>query len=103
LLFEFCVCVSTLADTGNGVVARQVRPLAASTKCEALIAGFRERAAPVSQTVTDCPAPKDNIFLALADTAQAEMLISSDPHLVDMHLWRGISILPPATFLLGIR
>lgn len=72
---------------------------AASTKREAFIAGFRERAVPVSQTVTDCPDPKDNIFLALADTSQAEMLISSDPQLVDMHPWWEIPILPPAAFL----
>ena len=57
----------------------------------------------VTQVVTDCPDPKDNMFLALADTAQAELLVSSDPHLVDMHPWRNIPILPPAAFLVGIR
>jgi len=53
--------------------------------------------------VTDCPDPKDNKFLALAETIGAELIISSDPHLTDMHPWRGIPILPPAAFLVGIR
>jgi putative PIN family toxin of toxin-antitoxin system len=105
LLFEVCVCVSTLAELETVLLRAKFDRYLDRAEREAFIAGFRERALmlPVSQTVTDCPDPKDNIFLALADTAQAEMLISSDPHLVDMHPWRGIPILPPAAFLVGIR
>lgn len=103
LLFEVCVCTETLAELEKVLLRTKFDRYAELTEREAFIAGFRERAVPVSQTVTDCPDPKDNIFLALADTAQAEMLISSDPHLVDMHPWRGIPILPPAAFLVGIR
>lgn len=51
----------------------------------------------------NCPDPKDNIFLALAETAGAELILSSDPHLTGMHPWRGIPILPPAAFLVGVR
>jgi hypothetical protein len=42
------------------------------------------------------------MFLALAETAGVEMVIASDPHLTDMHPWRGIPILPPAAFLIGV-
>jgi len=105
LLFEVCVCAETLAELETVLLRDKFNRYAACTEREAFIAGFRERAlmVPVSQTVTDCPDPKDNIFLVLADTSQAEMLISSDPHLVDMHPWRGIPLLPPAAFLVGIR
>ena len=105
LLFEVCVCVSTLAELEMVLLRAKFDRYLDRAEREAFIAGFHERALmlPVSQTVTDCPDPKDNIFLALADSAQAEMLISSDPHLVDMHPWRGIPILPPAAFLVGIR
>lgn len=65
--------------------------------------GARARRFVVTQVVTDCPDPKDNKFLALAETAGAEFIIASDPHLTDMHPWRGIPILPPAAFLVGIR
>ena len=57
----------------------------------------------VSQVVNDCSDPKDNKFLALALTVNAEMIVASDPHLTAMHPWRGIPILPPAAFLVGVR
>ena len=57
----------------------------------------------VTQQVTDCIDPKDNKFLALALAVSAEMIIASDPHLTQMHPWRGIPILPPAAFLVSAR
>ena len=65
--------------------------------------GLRQRVVmcPVTQTVNDCPDPKDNKFLALAETIEAELIIANDPHLTDLHPWRGISILPPTAFLAG--
>ena len=57
----------------------------------------------VSQVVNDCSDPKDNKFLALALAVNAEMIVASDPHLTAMHPWRGIPILPPAAFLVGVR
>jgi predicted nucleic acid-binding protein len=53
--------------------------------------------------VSDCPDPNDNKFLALAAAAEAELIVASDPHLTNMHPWRGIPIIPPAPFLVGIR
>jgi predicted nucleic acid-binding protein len=55
----------------------------------------------VSEDVADCQDPKDHKFLALA--AEAELILASDPHLTGLHPWRGIPILPPAAFLVGIR
>jgi hypothetical protein len=42
------------------------------------------------------------MFLA-AETAEADLIVSSDPHLTILHPWDGIPILPPAAFLVGIR
>jgi hypothetical protein len=42
-------------------------------------------------------------LLLLAETTEAELIVSSDPHLTDLHPWRGIPILPPAAFLIGVR
>jgi predicted nucleic acid-binding protein len=57
----------------------------------------------VSLTVTDCRDPGDNQFLELAETAEAELIVSSDADLQVLHPWRGIPILPPSAFLLGVR
>jgi len=90
LLFEVCACAETVAELETLLLRAKFDRYAARAEREAFIAGFRERTVmvPVSQTVTDCPDPKDNMFLALANTAQAELLISSDPHLVAMHPWQ---------------
>ena len=52
--------------------------------------------------VADCVDPKDNQFLALAETAGADLIVASAPHLTSMHPWRGIAILPPRAFLVAI-
>jgi putative PIN family toxin of toxin-antitoxin system len=105
LMFEVCACPETLAELETVLRRGKFDRYAGRAEREAFIAGFRERATmlAVTQTVTDCPDPKDNVFLALADAAQAELIVSSDPHLLDMHPWRGVPILPPAAFLVGIR
>ncbi|HEV2645527.1 MAG TPA: putative toxin-antitoxin system toxin component, PIN family [Acidobacteriaceae bacterium] len=46
-----------------------------------------------------CRDPKDNIFLALAETAEADVLVSSDEDLLILHPWREIAILTPLEFL----
>ena len=42
--------------------------------------------------VTECRDPKDNKFLELAIAAQADFLVSSDVHLLEMHPFRGVQI-----------
>jgi putative PIN family toxin of toxin-antitoxin system len=46
-----------------------------------------------------CRDPKDTQFLALALTAEADALVSSDEDLLVLNPWRGIPILTPAEFL----
>jgi len=57
----------------------------------------------VAIPVNDRTDPKDNKFLALAAAAEAELIVASDPHLTSLHPWRGIPIVPPAAFLVGMR
>lgn len=106
-LLDFDVCVShaTLTELESVLGRSRFDRYAPKTQREAFIAGFRERVAmiDVSIMVTDCPDPKDNMFLVLAETAVAELIISSAPHLTNMHPWRGIPIIPPAAFLVGIK
>lgn len=49
--------------------------------------------------VTDCPDPGDNKYLELAVSSGASIIVSSDRHLLDMHPWRGVTILRPAEYL----
>ena len=58
-----------------------------------------ERVEP-GEAVRECRDPKDDKYLALAAAGKADVIVSSDTrHLLPMHPWRGISILPPADYL----
>jgi putative PIN family toxin of toxin-antitoxin system len=48
--------------------------------------------------VAECRDPKDNKFLELALSAAADVLVSSDIHLLEMHPFRGVQILSLADF-----
>jgi predicted nucleic acid-binding protein len=48
--------------------------------------------------VTACRDPKDDKFLALALAAKADVLVSSDVNLLEMHPFREIPILRLADF-----
>jgi putative PIN family toxin of toxin-antitoxin system len=63
---------------------------------------FREAVAWVEATtpVTECRYAKDDKFLALALSAKADILVSSDVHLLEMHPFRGVQILSLADFSL---
>ncbi|GAB0112765.1 putative toxin-antitoxin system toxin component, PIN family [Acidisoma sp. C75] len=53
----------------------------------------------VTAIVRACRDPKDDKYLALAATAGADAIISSDDDLLAMAPWRGIPIVTPAEFL----
>lgn len=52
----------------------------------------------VTTRITDCQDPKDNLFLELAVSGGASVIVSSDPHLLDMHPYNDIQILTLQTF-----
>lgn len=105
LHFDVCVSEETLMELEGVLLRRKFDRYASKALRHDFIKGFRQRATlfVVTADVNDCPDPKDNKFLALAEVAVAELIVASDPHLTNMHPWRGIPIMPPAPFLVGIR
>ena len=104
LRFEVCLSAETLAELRTVLMRPKFDAYVPAAKRLEFIEGFEQRAvafAPMN-SVTDCADPKDNKFLALAEWVGAELILASDPHLTQMHPWRGIPILPPAAFLVGI-
>ncbi|MDP2793023.1 MAG: putative toxin-antitoxin system toxin component, PIN family [Sulfurisoma sp.] len=105
LHFDVCVSEETLAELATVLLRRKFDRYASKALRQDFINGFRQRAVlfAVTREVGDCSDPKDNKFLALAEAAEVELIVASDPHLTNMHPWRGIPIMPPAPFLVGIR
>jgi uncharacterized protein len=46
-----------------------------------------------------CADPDDDMFLAGALEGQADYIISGDHHLIDLKIYQGIKIIPPAAFI----
>lgn len=105
LQFEVCASEETLAELETVLMRPELDRYLIPDLRLAFIAGIHERSSlfSVAQVVADCTDPDDNKFLALAETAEAELIVASDPHLTDLHPWRHIPIMPPAAFLVGIR
>lgn len=105
LQFEVCACHATLQELETVLRHSKFDQYLPAVQRKAFITGFRDHVTvfDVTQIVSDCPDPKDNVFLALADTAMAELTISSDPHLTNLHPWHSILIMPPSAFLVGMR
>lgn len=53
----------------------------------------------ITEQITECRDPKDNMFLSLAVSAQASYIVSGDDDLLTLHPFRNIAILSPADFL----
>ena len=102
---ELYVSEATFAELQDVLCRSKFDRYAAAKTRQAFVDGLllHVRLVEVSQVVSDCSDPKDNKFLALALTVNAEMIVASDPHLTVMHPWQGIPILPPAAFLVGVR
>ena len=105
LQFDVCVSEATWAELQEVLMRPKFdRYVAPSIRLE-FLQGLRQRMVSIAVTedLADCPDPKDNQFLALAAVAKAELILASDPHLTNLHPWRGIPILPRSAFLVGIR
>jgi putative PIN family toxin of toxin-antitoxin system len=53
----------------------------------------------VTVHVVECRDPRDNKFLELAISGNAECIVSGDQDLLVLHPFRGISIVKPRDFL----
>lgn len=60
---------------------------------------LRGQAITPTRSITACRDPKDNKFLEVAVTGQAEALVSGDEDLLVLHPFEGIPIVSPAEFL----
>jgi len=89
LLFEVCVSRETLAELETVLRRSKFDRYAPASQRQAFVAGFRAHAVmiEVDTTISDCPDPKDNMFLALAETAEAELMVASS--LSDLALGLG--------------
>jgi len=56
----------------------------------------------ITQRIVACRDPTDDKFLELAVNGHADLLVSGDADLLAINPFRGIPIVPPATFAQGV-
>jgi uncharacterized protein len=54
---------------------------------------------PIIKVIRECRDPKDDKFLEVALNGRADVILTGDSDLLEMHPWRGIEILSPTRFL----
>ena len=105
LNFDVCASDLTLKELAEVLMRSKFDGYCPTAVRQRFVDGFSDRVLRigVSATVTDCIDPKDNKFLELALDAEAELIVASDTHLTRLHPWRGIPVMPPSAFLVGVR
>lgn|SRR5690349_29015 len=54
---------------------------------------------PIIQRVRECRDPKDDKFLEVALNGRADVIVTGDRDLLEMHPWRGVTIFSPSVYL----
>jgi putative PIN family toxin of toxin-antitoxin system len=102
-LREFTVCVSkaTLAELETVIQRDKFSRYLDLDGRLAFLELYRKNSVlhPVTKTVFDCRDAKDNMFLELALSINADIIVSSDPDLQILNPYRNIPILKPVEFL----
>ena len=60
---------------------------------------LRGQSTDLTERVTVCRDPKDDIFLSLALAGKADTIVSGDYDLLALHPFRGIPIMTPGDFV----
>lgn len=104
--FEMCASGETLAELEAVIARTKFDRYAALLQRQTFVENFRKNCRLLTVAELDlavlgpsCRDPRDNKFLALALTAAAATIVSSDEDLLSLHPWREIPIVTPAEFL----
>jgi putative PIN family toxin of toxin-antitoxin system len=102
--YEICISQPTFFELATVLMREKFDKYLNREIRECFVADYKSIAVvyDVSHTVNDCPDPKDNMFLELALSAKANVIISSDPDLYSMNPYQNIPIVLPAVFLNNI-
>ncbi|MGQ9369524.1 putative toxin-antitoxin system toxin component, PIN family [Azospirillum sp. ST 5-10] len=102
---DFLVCEETLAERADVLVREKFRGyfphedevLEYLDQYEAM----SERVQ-LTERVVACRDPRDDVFLSLAVSGNADCIVAGDADLTDMGVFRGIPIHTPAQFLQSV-
>ena len=101
-----CVSAELLTELERTLAKPKLGKYAPSAACHAFAAMIRSNSQEfavgeqdLARVTPRCRDGRDDFLLALAVAAEADVIVSSDRDLLEMHPWRGIRIVTPAQFL----
>jgi uncharacterized protein len=80
------------------MLARLIAPAARARLAELMAMA---ELVPITERIAACRDPKDDKFLELAVNGRADVIVSGDADLLVLNPFRGVPIVPPATFVQG--
>jgi putative PIN family toxin of toxin-antitoxin system len=83
---------------GRPYLARLISPTARDRLAELMTIA---ELVPITERIAMCRDPKDDKFLERAVNGKADVIVSGDADLLALNPFRGIPIVPPATFVQG--
>jgi putative PIN family toxin of toxin-antitoxin system len=103
--YELCISRQTVAELETVLMRSKFDHYLDREQRAGFLADYKKIAVlyEVVDKVNDCRDPKDNMFLDLALSAKAEVIISSHPDLYEMNPYHNIAIMQPAVFLHDIE
>ena len=102
--YEICISEQTFYELATVLMREKFDKYLNREDRERFVADYKSIAVvyDVSYTVNDCRDSNDNMFLELALSAKADVIISSDPDLYSMNPYQNIPIVQPVYFLQNI-
>ncbi len=99
--YEICVSEQTFSELATVLMREKFDKYLNRDERACFIADYKNIAVvyDVTYSVNDCRDPNDNMFLELALSSTADLIISSDPYLYILNPYRNIAIVQPAVFL----
>jgi len=99
--YEICTSPDTLRELENVLLRAKFDRYLGRSERSTFLDLYRDvtTSCDVRESVKACRDPKDDKFLALVVSCEADILVSSDRDLLDLHPFRSIAIVTPADFL----
>lgn len=99
---QLLISATTLQEIADKCGKEKFRPYFSEAEGQELLELLPQvgETIPVNLTITDCRDTKDNQFLELVMAGSADLLVTGDKDLLDLHPYHGIPILTPHDSLL---
>ena len=99
--YQLIVSEDTIAELRDVILRKKFDPYVSQIKRKMFLHKYQTTAQciTISTSISDCRDPKDNKFLELAISGNAQSIVTGDDDLLTLHPFKGVDILTPKVFI----